>query len=228
LHALGGRDLPWVLTYPLLGILSALTLIVVGLVGNHSSSIGLLLAIALLLYILALLLEQLAVITVISVHSNVLPWGGVPVGVVVTLLRALESVTVSIVVLTSVDCSVSNISLSNTVGNEQSQVAVTGLACAVERVRLVHSVYIFSGSSILLVHSCWVGGNSSSGCSITNIGFGWSVCGTAHVLENHVARHLGVSTSVLGGPLDGELGSLVIAHGGTYAVSTTSVVLGIA
>lgn len=50
--------------------------------------------------VLRLLLEKVtAAIHVISEDGNVLPWGGMPVRVVITLLRAFKSVTIAIRIL---------------------------------------------------------------------------------------------------------------------------------
>lgn len=90
----------------------------------------------------------------------------------------------------------------------------------------MHSVEEFavlSGSGTGLVGWDGVGGLTITD-SLQRIGR----LGTTHVLDDNVAVQLGVeSTTVLVGPFDGEKGTLIVRHGGSMAVPSLRVVLGV-
>lgn len=138
--------------------------------------------------------------------SNILPWGWVPVWVVVTLLIAFPA-TATTIVLASINSSVTDI----LVGNEQALVAFTAVAVTPEVGWFV--LNIVAVVIVIIRRSLIVG-------TITNP---WA----AHVLQNDFAISVWmVSTAaVLGGPFDLEKGALVVSHFRTPAVASGSVVL---
>jgi hypothetical protein len=154
----------------------------------------------------------------------------VPVGIVVTFLDALVSVSVSVVVLAGEDGSTSasvEVALLFTIGNEETHVAFSVLAILVVLVGLVHSEQQFS-VTIGSERRVGIVLNGIGGSTISDSDGGVSVGGRADVLENHVAIHSGVSTAtVLNSPFNGQLRSLVVGHSGTNAVSSLSIVLGV-
>ena len=172
-----------------------------------------------------------APVSVLGQDGNIVPCRGSPVGVVVTLLDALITVTVAIVVLAGVDGSTTAVSLkttlASTVGNEETEVAVTSLAHLVVGVRLMETIGV-STRSILGGGTSGGVGDGVGGGTITDAVVIISSAGLAHVLDDDIAHQSGVtSATVLGSPLDLELGASIEVHGGTTAISSLSVVLGV-
>jgi len=173
--------------------------------------------------VLGLSLVEVAVLHVGCEDSNVDPWRRSPVWEVISLLSTLVSVSVGIVVLSGVGRGGSS---EVSVVDPQSHVSLSSLASNVVGIRLVHSVersIILEGSGSSIVGSDGVGGLSiSQQEGVVSIG------SRAHVLNNHVADKLSIdSTSVLCGPLKREERTLIKAHGGSNAISSLCVVLGI-
>jgi hypothetical protein len=139
-------------------------------------------------------------------------------------------VAVAVVVLAGEDGSTSSsvqVAFFLTIGNEETHVAFSVLAVLVIVVGLVHSVQQVSVT---------IGSERRSGIVVNGIGggsisyedHGVSVGRRADVLDDHVAIHSGIGTAtVLSGPFNGQLRSLVVRHSGTNAVSSLSVVLGV-
>jgi len=161
----------------------------------------------------------------VSQDGNILPWGRSPVWVVISLLRALVPVSVSIVVLASIRGLISDVSLLLSVCNEETLVSRSGVACSPVRSWLVHSVQEVS-ASIGGSGSIDIIGDGIGGGSISYSLLSWVILVAAHVLNNHVAIHLWIlSTAVLVGPFNGEQRALIEIHRGTPAVATLAVVL---
>jgi hypothetical protein len=79
---------------------------------------------------------------------------------------------------------------------------------------------------ISVLRSSRIVGDSSSGSSITNLIGGVRLqLRAAHVLNNHVAGHFRVVATVLRGPHDGELRSLIESHLGANTVASLGIVL---
>jgi hypothetical protein len=113
----------------------------------------------------------------------------VPVGVVVSLLSAFETVSISIVVLSSEDGTSSalvEISFLLSVGNEKSKVSVSGLASLVVGQGLMLTESVFGSSH--LSNRGLVGIDSLGHRTVSDvIGSVVLVAGSAHVLDDHVA-----------------------------------------
>jgi len=164
----------------------------------------------------------------LSEDGNISPRRRSPVWIVVSLLRALKSVSVSIVVLTSVDGSGSSESTNgSSVSSVQTSVSVSSVAGIIVDSVLVHSVHELTGSIDYGWSVSIVGDGVGSG-SISNSD-GWIVVLVgAHVLDHHVAPQLGrLTTTVLVGPLNGEQRTFIKGHGRSHAVTALGVVLGI-
>jgi hypothetical protein len=180
--------------------------------------------------VLRLLLVELAEGLVGSQDGNISPWRRMPVGIIVTFFGAFVAVSVSVVVLAGEDGSTSSgvqIAFLFSVGNEETHVSLSVLAVLVVFVGLVHSVEEISvtiegrGRSGIVL-------NGISGSTISYEDVGISIRVGADVLNNHVAIHSGVLTAtVLSGPFNGQLRSLVVGHGGTDAITSLGVVLGV-
>jgi hypothetical protein len=175
-------------------------------------------------------LVEVAVILRVSEDDNVLPWGWVPIGVVISFLGTFISVSVSIVVLSGVDGSGSSCSQTSfifSVSNKETHVSVSGLAVLVVLVRLVHSEGKFS-VGFFLERSIGVIGDGVGGRTISDIGHTSIVGRTAHVLNDDVANHFRIATTtVLDSPFDHKEGLLVEVHGRANAISSLSVILGV-
>lgn len=198
------------------------------LIGNSSSSLN---AHVLILDVLGLILVPSATRGLGSKDGNILPGGRSPIGVVVALLRALETVTVSVVSIGVLTGSLGrgSIGISGVLGGkEETSVATTLVASIVEAEGLLLSTGssgegvagVVVDSSVTLVVSNGVGSTLLS--SIANPG-------TAHVLQNHVTVNVGVvsTATVLDGPLDLKKRTLVVGHGISPLVSSLGVVLGV-
>lgn len=158
--------------------------------------------------------------------GNVYPGSGGPVGIIVPLLGALKSVSISVVVLSGVHgSSTIEVSLSSSVGNKETLVSVSGVAGIEVASWLVHSKLQHT-SGIFLSDSSLSVRDGVSVSSISNTGIRRSVRVAAHVLNDKVAIHLGVSSAtVLVGPLNGEERTFIEAHGRSIAVSSLGIVL---
>lgn len=195
-------------------VLSAGSLVVV--VSNGAVVFG--------LDVLAFLLEKVAVVFVVDEDSDVFPWGRMPVRVVVTFFRALESVSVSVVVLAGVDSGITTVHVL--VGSEETSVAFARFAVLVVLVVFVHAVledlFVLSGDRIFASNFLVVGGRVVWDCgrhsSVSNFG-------STHVLDNDVTVDFRVSASVLVGPLDHEVRADVEVHRRSPAVATLVIVL---
>lgn len=175
---------------PLLGLLLASSGVVRG---GLDSRVIRILAVSLSLDVLRLCLIELAVVSVGGQDSKIFPLRWVPVRIVISLLSALESVSVSVVVLSSVDSRLSSIvkiSLLLSVSNEESKISVSGLAILVGLIALVHSVLedwwvcvlVKSSSTIRAIRDGIGGGSISDETESISRGV------SAHVLDDHVAE----------------------------------------
>lgn len=120
-----------------------------------------------------------------------------PVRIVVTLLRALVTVSVTVVVLTGENSRATarvQVALLFSVGDPETHVAVSGLAVLVVGVGLVHavqqiSVLVGGGRASGIVGDC-VGGST-----VTDACLDWVVLVAAHVLDHQVAVQVGVGAT---------------------------------
>jgi hypothetical protein len=177
--------------------------------------------------VLRLLLVEIAPLGVLSQDGNISPGGGGPIGIIISLFGALESVSVSVVVLSGVHSGISvQVSLLLSIGNPKTLVSLSGIASIVVNSVLVHSVSEKSSSVLSGRNSSISIGNGIGGNSVSDSLGGISIGGGAHVLEDDVAVQLGVlSTTVLNSPFNGQQRAFVIRHGGSIAVASLSVVL---
>lgn len=186
-------------------------------------------AFVLVLNIEGLLLVGIAVVSSLSQDGNINPRGGMPIGIVISLFGTLESVSVSVVVLSGEDGGSSSsveVAFLLSVSNEETKVSGSSLASLVELQRLVHSESVIVSS--LLLNRGKIGLDSIGGASVSDVSRGIvSVVSSAHVLDNEVAVHSGISTTVLVGPLNGEERTFIKIHFRSLAVTTLSVVLGV-
>lgn len=174
------------------------------------------------LNVLRLSLVVVATSNVGSDDGNVLPWGRVPVRIVVTLLGAFVARTSTVVVLTSVGSRTVGVQVTtaDAISGEETVVAVTSRAVDVELVALVHTVQVLSVG--VLVIASVIQGDTLVNNTVAEIR-------TAHVLQNKVAINVVVTgtATVLGGPFNLKDGSVVISHSLTPAITTSGIVLGI-
>jgi hypothetical protein len=142
---------------------------------------------------------------IVGQNGNISPGGGSPIGIVISLLGAFESVSVSIVVLSGVDGSVSiQVALLLSISNKQSLVSLSGIAGIIIDSVLVHSISEKS-SGISGSNSGFTVVNSISGGSVTNSIVRRVVSIGTHVLDDQIAIDFGVlSAAVLNGPFDGQ------------------------
>jgi hypothetical protein len=180
--------------------------------------------------VLRLALVEFAIGLRRSEDGNISPRSGVPVGIVISFLGAFVTVSVSVVVLTSEDGSTFStvkIALLFSVGNEETHVTFSVLAILVILVGFVHTVFQLS-VSIELRRRSGVIVDGVGGGTISNENHRIIVGVGAHVLNNHVTIHSGVSTAtVLNGPFNSQLRSLIVRHSGTNTISSLSIVLGV-
>jgi hypothetical protein len=186
------------------------------------------LAISLGFDVLRFLLVEFAIGLVGSEDGNISPGRRMPVRIVISLLGAFITLSVSVVVLSGEDGGSSSsvkVSFFFTISNKETHVSFSVLAILIVLVRLVHSVKEIS----VTVNGNWsveIVGDGIGGGSISNSDHGISVFGGADILDNHVAIHLGVNTtSVLNSPFEGHLGSFVVRHSRSNAISSLGVVL---
>jgi hypothetical protein len=153
------------------------------------------------LHILRFFLVERAKSKIVGENGNVDPRRRSPVGIVIPLFSAFESVSISVVVLTGVS---SVVSVQVLVCQEQSSVAISGFAFLVIGVTFVHSVFVSSSISKSVVSVSIVGdGIGGTSISVSDGNFRVvSVC--AHVLNHKVATVSSVSTTVLSGPFYGH------------------------
>lgn len=172
------------------------------------------------LNVLRLGLVEVATSNVGSDDGNILPWGRVPVRIVVTLLRAFVARTSTVVVLTSVGSRTVGVQVTtaDAISGEETVVAVTSRAVHVEVVRLVHTVLVLSVGVLI------VAGVIQGDTLVNNTVAKFSA---AHVLQNKVAIHVVVTSTatVLGGPFDLKNTSVVIGQCFTPTISTSGIVL---
>jgi hypothetical protein len=142
-------------------------------------------------------LVEIAPRFVLSKDSNISPWGRGPVGVVVTLLRAFVTVSVSVVLLTSEDSRTSSgvqVALFFSVRDPETEVAVTGLAVLVVGIAFVHAELQISVFIDLQRSGLVIGDGVGSG-TITNSDHWRIVLKSTHVLEDNVAVQVGIITT---------------------------------
>jgi len=163
-----------------------------------------------------------------SQDGNISPWGRSPIWIVISLFGAFISVSVSVVVLSSVDGGVS-VESSNTlsVSNKETLVSFSGVAGVKVDSVLVHSILkhtigVQSGRSS---SGIW---NSVGGSTVTNSNGRIIIRVAAHVLDDKVAPDFGInSTTVLVSPFNLQKGTLIERHGGAIAVTSLGVILGV-
>jgi hypothetical protein len=138
--------------------------------------------------------------------GNVLPWGRMPIRIVVTFLIALPTTTTA-VVLTILSGGGTNI----LVGNVQSTVTMTSVAIPPEI-----GGFVLNKVQVVIV----VIGRSRVGGTVTNPG-------AAEILENHLAVSVQVTSTatVLRSPLNLEKRAFIVGHFRTPTIASISVVL---
>jgi hypothetical protein len=129
-------------------------------------SIGIL-ALESALHVLRVGLVESAPCHIVGQDGNIDPRRRSPVWVVVSLLWALVSVSISIVILAGIGGLVSNVTLSFSVGNEKSTVSLSGLASIIVNLCLVLSIEELSIS----VDSSWSIGSIGDGISGGSISY---------------------------------------------------------
>jgi len=155
--------------------------------------------------VLRFLLVEVAPGKVVSQNGNVSPGGWGPIRIIISLLGAFETVSISVVILSGIHSSVSvQVSLLLSIGNKETLISLSGLASIVKDLVFVHSkseksVGISGSDSSIRI------GDSVGGGSISNSISCWGIFIGAHVLNNQVAVNFGVlSATVLDSPLDGQ------------------------
>jgi hypothetical protein len=141
-----------------------------------------------------------------SEDGNIFPWGGLPVGVVVTLLLALETIGTTIVVLDGRLGIVLNIS----VGNIETFVSVTDVASAEVFGRLM-----ITNIGVVVVGEGRSGSASritSSRETILHARHGIS----ASILQDNLAVNVSNTARVLSSPFYLELAARVVVHLGSF------------
>jgi hypothetical protein len=210
---------------PFISILSTGSL-VIGCGGGKGVLIS---AEELALNVLGFSLVKVAELLVLGQNSNIFPGVRVPVRVVVSFFGALVTVSVAIVVLSGKDGRSSALvqaSFLLSVSNEETQVSISSLAILVVLEILVHSKEQVS-VGVGLSRSSRVVSDGGSGGSISNLDCGSVVVSTAHVLEHNVTPELGVATTMLSSPLNGQEGAFIEAHLRSNTIATFSIVLGV-
>lgn len=174
------------------------------------------------LNVLRLSLVVVATSNVGSDDGNILPWGRVPVRIVVTLLRAFVTRTSTVAVLTSVGSRTVGVQVTtaDAISSEETVVAATSRAVHVELVSLVHTVQVLSVG--VLVIASVIQGDALVNNTVAEFS-------TAHVLQNKVAINVVVTSTatVLGGPFNLKDGSVVVSQSLTPAIATSGIVLGV-
>jgi hypothetical protein len=179
------------------------------------------------LNVLRFLLVEIAILGGGGEDGNINPWGRMPVGIVVSLFGAFESMSVSIVVLSSENGSSSTlveVSFLSSIGNEETKVSFSGIASLVvgQSLMLTESVLVSSGCSDRLGGGIDSGGGSSVSDVVLSIG---GLVGSTHILDHQVAEQSRVAATMLVRPFDSEERTLIKRHFGTLAVTSLGVVL---
>jgi hypothetical protein len=155
-------------------------------------------------------------------NSNILPWGRVPVRIVITLFRAFKARSSTVVILTSVGSRTVGVQVTteDAIGSKKTVVSAAKSAVAVELVGFVHTVHVFA-VSIFLVTSLSLRDSLVSN-TITYFS-------TTHVLQDVVAINIVVATTatVLRSPFDLKNRSVVESQSLTPAITTSGIVLGV-
>ena len=208
---------------------STVTLVVGSLLGIGGSR-----AIVLCLHVCTLSLIVSALALVVNKNGDISPSAGVPVGVVVSLLTAFQSVALAVGILAGGHSSlvVGNVLLCS----EQSLVPASCTASLIGCNILIHS--ISEGGSITNIGVLVVvvvgsisrvgaSGDGGSGSTITDNPGLVSTFGIirAHVLQDDITIGVVVTARVLVGPLNRQFRSFDVREFGAPAVSTTGIVL---
>jgi hypothetical protein len=179
--------------------------------------------------VLRFLLVEIAIFGGRGKDGNIDPRGWVPVGEIVSLFGALESVSVSIVVLSSEDGSSSalvEVSFGGSIGDEESKVSLSGVASLVVSQGLVLAEGVIVSS--LGLDGGKIGINSFGGASVSDVVLSIvSLVGATHVLDDKVAVQSRVAATMLVGPFDSEERAFIKIHFRTLAVTSLGVVLGV-
>lgn len=238
-EAIRSADTPLFNLNPLVAVLGARLLFPVrGLVGPDIGDVESLVPVhlgfrgigsdaeTLALDVLRLLAVVVAATSLRAQDSNILPGGGSPVGIVITLLGALKTVTVVGITVGVLTSSLSRVGVDVLVGGKETLVAVTQLASIVPRERLLLSTLtsqqvvlsVVRHEVISVVLTNGVGGTLFS--TVTDPG-------ATHVLQHEVTISVQVvrAATVLGGPLDLKQRTFIIRHGITPLVTTLRIVL---
>jgi hypothetical protein len=155
---------------------------------------------SLALDVLGFLSVEVAELFVRSQDGKVPPGGRGPVRIVVSLLSALISVSVTVVVLSGEDGRGSasvQVTLVLSVGNEETHVPLSGLAGSVVHPVLVHAEGEFASGGISCNGAVGIIGNGAGGRTISHQNSGISIRVAAHVLDHHVANQLAVDTATV-------------------------------
>lgn len=163
---------------------------------------------------------------VVGEDDDILPWRGMPVGVIISFFLAFETAATSSSILAGVASVVSDV----LIGDVETLVAFTGSAVLVIEVAFVHSVqeglasWIVDGGSVVGES---IIGDGVGGSTIANF-ISW-LTGVDHVLDDQLAVNfiVSLSTSVLRGPFNSELRTDVEEHARSPAISSGIVVLGV-
>jgi hypothetical protein len=177
--------------------------------------------------VLRFLLVEIAIFGGRGKDGNIDPRGWVPVGEIVSLFGALESVSVSIVVLSSEDGSSSalvEVSFGGSIGDEESKVSLSGVAGLVVSQGLVLAEGVIVSS--LGLDGGKIGINSFGGASVSDVVLSiGGLVGSTHILDHQVAEQSRVAATMLVRPFDSEERTLIKRHFGTLAVTSLGVVL---
>jgi hypothetical protein len=179
--------------------------------------------------VLRFLLVEIAIFGGRGKDSDIDPRRWVPVGIVVSLFGAFESVSIAIVVLSSEDGSSSasvEVSFGSSIRDEESHVSLSGVASlVVSQTLMLAEGVIVSGLGLdggkIGIDS--IGGRTVSDVVLSIVG----LVGATHVLDDKVAVQSGVSATVLVGPFDREERAFIKIHFGSLAVTSLGVVLGV-
>jgi len=219
LEAVGRGDTPSRLAQPLSSTLSARELVV------ESRNVTEVLC----LDVLALSLVKVASLSSVGKDGNILPWSRMPVGVVIALLRALETATTASWILAGVS---SSISAGLLVSEEESLISLSPFAVLVVLVAFVHSV---NEGGLVLPGERVRSNRVIVGGAIGRVGIirgSFRVETVSHfistrVLQDDLAVSVGSIARMLSSPLNGEQRPDVVVHFGAPAVTALGVVLGV-
>jgi len=124
--------------------------------------------------------------------SNINPWNGSPIGIIISLFGTFVSESIGIVVLSSVSRSISS---QVSIIDPQSFVSLSSGASLIERIWFVHSVCQLSVGKI--DGSVGIVGDGIGGNSVSEESGGFGIGVAAHVLEDDVANQLGVDSATM-------------------------------